>query len=327
MRTRSRPETADVVQRRLEQLRADLASQPPDPAEPQPEPESQPEAGEGAWWDPHTRLAVPQEPAAPAEPKALVPTPGRHAARRRLSLPLGVPASLRGRVALTPWHLALIAVAVAVALAVTCWWVIRSDPSAQPVAPLAAGQPLASLSAAPQPITTPGAVATPSASFRSVGPTASPGSAASTGQVTVDVEGKVRRPGIAVLPSGSRVIDAIKAAGGAPHRRDLTGLNLAAVLTDGQQIVVGGPSATVPGGSTGSLPDSAAPSGAPGALVNLNTATLEELDTLPDVGPVTAQSILDWRQQNGGFTSVDELLEVDGIGPVTVQKLTPLVTV
>lgn len=341
MRTRSRPEAADVIQRRLDQLRVELASQwqSPDPEPTEPE----------AWWDPHTRLppepeTTTDEPAPEPVPEpevaavsasrpalaASVPTPGRHASRRRLGLPIDVLAPVRGRVALSPWHLALVAVGVAVALAVTCWWVIRSDPSTQSTAPLATSQPLASLPVMPQSITTPGAVATPTASG-SAGPVGSVGPAASTTKVTVDVEGKVRRPGIAVLPTGSRVVDAIRAAGGAPHRKDLSGLNLAAVLTDGQQIVVGGPTTgapgATPGSSTGSAPGSAAPSGAPGTLVNLNTATLEQLDTLPDIGPVTAQSILDWRQQNGGFTSVDELDEVDGIGPVTVQKLTPLVTV
>jgi competence protein ComEA len=125
-----------------------------------------------------------------------------------------------------------------------------------------------------------------------------------------------------VLRSGSRVVDAIRAAGGAPHRRDLSALNLAAVLADGQQIVVGGgsPPAVAPSDPTSS--------GAPtGGLVNLNTATAEQLDTLPDVGPVTAQSILSWRAANGGFSSVDELLEVDGIGEATLAKIAPHVTV
>lgn len=155
--------------------------------------------------------------------------------------------------------------------------------------------------------------------------------------MTVDVEGAVRRPGIVVLPTGSRVVDAIRAAGGAPHRRTLGGLNLAAVLGDGQQIVVGtgtgaatgaGSATGGAGSATGGASTGTTPQGpVPGALVDLNTATAEELDTLPGVGPVTAQSILTWRQQNGGFTSVDELLSVSGIGPATLAKLTPYVTV
>jgi len=134
------------------------------------------------------------------------------------------------------------------------------------------------------------------------------------------------------------VVDALKAAGGARPGVDLTGLNLARVLVDGEQVVVGGAppngvaaasaGSMTSGGSSGGSPGgpSGAPSG-PTALVNLNTATEAELDTLPDVGPVTAASILTWRDQHGGFSSVDELLEVDGIGEVTLGKLAPYVTV
>ena len=144
------------------------------------------------------------------------------------------------------------------------------------------------------------------------------------GTVTVDVAGKVRHPGIAVLDAGARVVDALEAAGGARPGVDLTGLNLARVLVDGEQVVVGGPA------PSGAAAAASAPAGAPSgpvAMVNLNTATESELDTLPEVGPVTAASILQWRDQHGGFTSVDELLEVDGIGEVTLGKLAPYVTV
>jgi competence protein ComEA len=140
-----------------------------------------------------------------------------------------------------------------------------------------------------------------------------------TAELVVDVAGKVRRPGIAVLPAGSRVVDALKAAGGARRGVDLTSLNLARLVVDGEQILVG--VAPVPG-VAGSL-------GAPAAgesLVNLNTADQATLETLPGVGPVTAESILAWRTDNGGFTSVDELLEVDGIGEATLEDLAPLVT-
>jgi competence protein ComEA len=141
------------------------------------------------------------------------------------------------------------------------------------------------------------------------------------GRITVDVAGKVRRPGIAVLDSGSRVVDAIKAAGGARPGVDTSGLNLARVLVDGEQIVVGGPAAAAPPVA----PVPGAPS-ATGPLVNLNLATQAELETLPEVGPVTAQSILTWRDQHGGFTDVAELLEVDGIGDATLAQITPYVT-
>ena len=138
----------------------------------------------------------------------------------------------------------------------------------------------------------------------------------------------MRRPGIVIVPAGSRVTDALAAAGGVPRHRVLGGLNLAAVLVDGQQIVVGAAAPSAGDAVTGSTSTAGAGSGtadqpAAGALVNLNTATGDQLDTLPGVGPVTAQAILEWREQNGGFTSVQELLEVDGIGPATLAKLTP----
>ena len=118
------------------------------------------------------------------------------------------------------------------------------------------------------------------------------------------------------------MVDALDAAGGERAGVDLRSLNLARVLVDGEQIVVGAPQPPVPAAPSGpTMP------GVPTALVNLNTATQAELETLPDVGPVTALAILAWRDQHGGFTSVDELLEVDGIGEVTLQKLSAYVTV
>ncbi|MFF4094570.1 helix-hairpin-helix domain-containing protein [Streptomyces sp. NPDC001834] len=143
--------------------------------------------------------------------------------------------------------------------------------------------------------------------------------------VVVDVSGKVRRPGIQRLPSGARVADALRAAGGARSGVDLTGLNRARVLVDGEQIVVGAPVGTpavnsgAPGGSTG---------GGPGPVtgpVSLNSATVDQLDTLPGVGPVLARHIIDYRAQHGGFRSVDELREVNGIGDRRFADLRPLV--
>jgi competence protein ComEA len=151
-------------------------------------------------------------------------------------------------------------------------------------------------------------------------PAATAASAAATGQVVVDVAGKVRRPGIVTLPAGSRVQDAIRRAGGPRPGVVLTSLNLARRLVDGEQVLVGRP--VVPGVA----PSAADGSPAAGALVNLNAATLSELDTLPGVGPVTAQKIIDWRTQHGTFTSVDELLEVDGIGDKTLADIAPHVT-
>ena len=150
----------------------------------------------------------------------------------------------------------------------------------------------------------------------------STGSSTESGTVTVDVAGRVRRPGIVVLAAGARVVDAIKAAGGARPGVDLSSLNLARLLVDGEQVLVG---VAAPAGVVGSLGATAAPT--PGVLVNLNTATQPELEALPEVGPVTAQAILAWRTEHGGFTSVDELLEVDGIGEATLATVAPLVTV
>jgi competence protein ComEA len=144
--------------------------------------------------------------------------------------------------------------------------------------------------------------------------------------VTVDVTGEVRHPGIVVLDAGARVVDALDAAGGARPGVDLSGLNLARLLVDGEQVVVGVP--PPPGVAAGAAAGATPSPGAPGApLVNLNTASQSELEALPEVGPVTAQAILAWRDEHGGFTAVDELLEVDGIGDATLGQVAPYVTV
>jgi competence protein ComEA len=134
--------------------------------------------------------------------------------------------------------------------------------------------------------------------------------------LVVDVTGKVRRPGIVELPPGSRVVDALEAAGGARPAADTSALNLARLLVDGEQIVVG---IAIPEAGPILDPGSAAGSGPTGTAVNLNTASAPELETLPGIGPVTAAAILEWRAHNGAFTSVDELLEVSGIGDVTLE--------
>jgi competence protein ComEA len=131
--------------------------------------------------------------------------------------------------------------------------------------------------------------------------------------VVVDVSGEVKRPGVLRLPAGSRVADALQEAGGVRRGTDTTGLNRARVLTDGEQVVVGGPAPPAPG--TGGLGAGQGPAGAaPTVPVSLNTATVEQLDTLPGVGPVLAQHIVDYRTQHGGFRSVEQLREVNGIG-------------
>lgn len=153
----------------------------------------------------------------------------------------------------------------------------------------------------------------------------------------VSVVGLVHQPGLVTLAPGSRIADAVSAAGGALNGADLIGLNLAGRVADGQQIVVGvatpagqpavlGSSVTSSGASVSTAPettgdmDSTAP-------IDLNTATAEQLDALPGVGPVTAAAIVAWRAAHGKFSNVDELGEVDGIGPARLERLRALVKV
>ena len=139
--------------------------------------------------------------------------------------------------------------------------------------------------------------------------------------VGVDVAGLVRNPGVYSLPAGSRVIDAIRRAGGPLPKANLSALNLAAPLTDGTQIAV----------SDGSVPAVGAGGGATGSggvpVVNVNTATEPELESLTGVGPVTANAIIQYRTEHGPFATVDDLMNVSGIGPATLEELRPQVTV
>jgi competence protein ComEA len=142
-------------------------------------------------------------------------------------------------------------------------------------------------------------------------------------EVVVHVAGAVARPGLYRLPEGSRVDDAVLLAGGARPKAALDLVNLAAPVVDGQQVIV-----PLQGAGGGTAPPGAGMGGegeAPRAKVRLNSATLEQLDELPGVGPVTAQQILDYREANGAFRSVDELDAVPGIGPATLEQLRPLV--
>jgi competence protein ComEA len=148
----------------------------------------------------------------------------------------------------------------------------------------------------------------------------------SESDVVVDVDGAVRRPGVVELPGGSRVVDAIDAAGGLRRGADTGALNLAQVLLDGEQVVVpraGAVGTTDPAGGASPVP--APGSQATSPLVSINTATEAELETLPGIGPVLAAAIVEWRTQNGGFTSVEQLQDVSGIGPTTYAELAPLV--
>lgn len=143
----------------------------------------------------------------------------------------------------------------------------------------------------------------------------------SAAEIVVHVAGAVRQPGLYTLEDGSRIQDAIARAGGATGEALLDAVNLAAPVADGQQVVV---PAQGGGGAPGAPGAGAAP-GAAGGRVHLNTATLEDLDALPGIGPVTAQKILDYRDSKGAFQSVDELDAVPGIGPARLEQLRELV--
>lgn len=226
---------------------------------------------------------------------------------------------------LAPQHVTLLALLLAAVLALTAWFVLRSAPHAAPVqltnertVPSTAGatSQTPGTSASPDPAAAGGALVTPAGGALG---TPAPAGQTSPELLVVDVTGKVRRPGIVELPAGSRVVDALHAAGGARPGVRISTLNLARPLVDGEQIVVGlkvppvnlVPSPAVTGSSTAAAI----------TPVDLNTATQEQLETLPGIGPVTAASILQWRTENGAFTSVDQLLDVSGIGDVTLANI------
>ena len=213
------------------------------------------------------------------------------------------PAVRGGRLRLEPRALAVLAVVAVAAVVLAGWyaWQARAAPGVQPPAVRAAGTAVA---ASPVP----------------AGETAVPSTAPS--ELVVDVAGRVRHPGLVRLPPGSRVADALAAAGGVLPGVDLSTLNLARLVADGEQVLVAVPGATAVGTSGASTA-----TGAAGDVVDLNTATVEQLDTLPDVGPVLAQRIVDWRTAHGRFASVDQLGEVGGIGPKKLSDIRPHVRV
>ena len=138
--------------------------------------------------------------------------------------------------------------------------------------------------------------------------------------LVVDVAGAVRVPGLYRLPQGSRIADALAKAGGTTAKASVDAVNLAAPLADGEQVVV--PSKTSGGAAV--APATASPV-APSGPVSLSTATVEQLDGLPGIGPVTAQKIVDYRTEHGAFQSVDELDAISGIGPAKLEQLRGLV--
>jgi len=161
-------------------------------------------------------------------------------------------------------------------------------------------------------------------------PSALPSPSPSAPDVVVYVCGAVRSPGVVRLPSTARIADALKVAGGATSSAELSAVNLAARLADGQQIIVprrgeapaaGGAAASATSGAAGSTV------AGPAAPININTASLEELDTLDGVGPATAQKIIDYRTANGGFKTIDEIKEVSGIGDAKFAAMKDSITV
>ena len=143
--------------------------------------------------------------------------------------------------------------------------------------------------------------------------------------LVVHVVGEVQRPGLYRLRDGARIADAVRRAGGARHGADLAALNLAAPLVDGVQVLVPSRAATE-SGATSSSGAGTAGGVAGAAAVSLSSATVEELDELPGVGPITAQKIVDYRAEHGPFASVDDLDAVPGIGPTRIEQLRDLVT-
>jgi competence protein ComEA len=205
-------------------------------------------------------------------------------------------------------HVGVVCALVLVGLAFAALAVLR----ARPVAVATPQSPPVSVSTRP-PGTSPAAAA----------PSSSP-----KPRIVVHVLGAVRRPGLVRLPQGSRVQDAIDAAGGFRSSASPGELNLAQILMDGQQIVVG--SRAHPGGRLGdggAGPAGSSPSSGSSPQVDLNSATAAQLDSLPGVGPVTAERILAWRTEHGGFRRVEELQEGEGIGPKTYSDIAPHVRV
>jgi competence protein ComEA len=287
-----RAASAAVAQRRLAALEASFPARGrPDPRRDEPVPRDADDADDADHAvDAHERWQPLDDPPARAR--------GRHAAPAAL-------APVRS-LALTAQQVTLLALAVAAVVALAAWWVIRAAPHSEQVQ-LAQERVLPPSSAS-------ASAASDAPEAPIAHPSASPASAGSV--VVVDVAGKVRRPGIVELPTGSRVVDALRAAGGARQGVDTSSLNLARVLVDGEQIVIGVdvPAESPASASSGSEASAITP-------VDINTASLEQLDTLPGIGPVTAQAILDWRTENGSFTSIDELLEVSGIGDATLADI------
>lgn len=200
----------------------------------------------------------------------------------------------------------VITAVVAAVIASTVTWFSR--PTSEPVAPPA----LSMTSEAPT---------------SGKGPPQSDASPSTAATIVVSVIGYVATPGLVTLPDGSRVADAIAACGGATPDADLATVNLARVLTDGEQIAVGVPGVAGSGGETSATSGAGPASAGSGTKININTASVENFDSLPGIGPVIAARIIDFRTKHGKFKSVDDLSSVSGIGPSIMGNIKDLVTV
>ncbi|MFG2365116.1 helix-hairpin-helix domain-containing protein [Streptomyces mirabilis] len=267
------------------------------------------------------------EHGAPAPAPALAPAPGATAAWREragLAVRERMPLWLQSRCGLERRSVTALGVllVVAVVFAAQQFWggrtqSVRAPEVVRAVAPYG-GQSGAVERKSAEPGGAAGAPPSPAGSTGSTGPA-----------IVVDVSGKVRSPGLQRLPAGSRVEDALRAAGGVRPGANTEGLNRARLLVDGEQVLVGVPVAVtgpvMGGGSSATGTGGSASGAAPSTPVSLSTATVDQLDTLPGVGPVLAQHIIDYRTQHGGFRSVDELREVNGIGDRRFSDLQKLV--
>ncbi|GHG68952.1 hypothetical protein GCM10018779_41880 [Streptomyces griseocarneus] len=233
----------------------------------------------------------------------------------RMALAERLPVWVQVRCGIEPRTLAALAVVLVAAAVLAAYHFWSGRP--QTVRPPERETPAVT---APAPVPADGTAAPAGPSAGTAG--AASGAGAAAREVVVDVAGKVPHPGVRRLPAGSRVADALAAAGGARPGADTTGLNRARLLMDGEQIVVG---ATAPGQPAPAAPGAPAGPGAPTGPLSLNSATLEQLDGLPGVGPVLAQHILDYRTRHGGFRSVADLRHVNGIGARRFTDLKPLV--
>ncbi|WP_350277572.1 helix-hairpin-helix domain-containing protein [Kribbella sp. HUAS MG21] len=307
----ARPQAEDLEER--EEVRGGWIPNQPDPDQPSP--------GRHGPERPGSEHFGPERP----DPER--PVPGRPDPER----PGGAERLRDARWTLTPRHVGVLALLLAVGLAWAAWTFLRARPEPVPdtrPTTAATGTPVAQPSTQPGP----GSAQTQPRAQHPPGTAQPPGAGQSPGlgpasaqaHVVVHVAGKVRRPGLVRAPAGSRVADVLGLAGGALRGVDLTSLNLARQVVDGEQIVVGQPTNVAPPTAP---PTGAASTPVPNTPVNLNAATLAELDALPGVGPVLAQRILDYRTQNGPFTTIDQLQEVPGVGPKKFDSLKPHVRI